>query len=71
MTKTIQETIQLAAIKLDNLTVSADQRTEFFVIAMTQYERYITYSILGTLVLMMICILVFCYKLQKVVYTVT
>ena len=56
MTDTIKEMIQLTAIKLDILAVSADH---FFYIAMTQYERYITYSILGTLGLILICILVF------------
>ena len=70
MSETIQEKIHLAAIKLDNLTASGDQMAEFFDIAMTQYERYITYSILGALGLMMICVLVFCYKLQKKVYQV-
>ena len=68
MSKTIKEKIQLGAIKLYNLIASLDQI--FFNIAMTQYERYITYSILGALGLMKICVLVFCYKLQKVVFKV-
>ena len=48
MSETMQEKIQLATIKLKNLTVSADQMAEFLELAMTQYERYITYSILRT-----------------------
>ena len=65
MSETIQGKIQLPTLKLDNLTASADQMAEFFDITMIQYERYITYSILGALELMKICILVFCYKLLK------
>ena len=68
MSETIQEKIHLAAIKLDNLTASGDQMAEFFDIATTQYERYITYSILGALGLIMICILVLCYKLLNEFY---
>ena len=33
----MQEMIKLAAIRLDNLTLSADQMAKFFDIAMTQY----------------------------------
>ena len=64
----MQEKIQLATIKLDNLTVSANQMAEFFDIVMTQYDRYITYCALGALGLMMICVLLFCYKLQNTLY---
>ena len=44
MSETMQEKIQLAAIKLDNLTASGDQMAELLDMAMTQYESYITYS---------------------------
>ena len=64
MSETMQEKIQLAAIKLDNLTASGDQMAELLDMAMTQYERYITYSILGALELIMIC------KMQNTLYNI-
>ena len=65
MNETIQGKIPLAAIKLDNLTASANQMAEFFDIAMIQYERYITYSILRALRLINIFVLFFCCRRQS------
>ena len=65
LSETIQERIQLTAKKLDNFTSSADQITYFFDIAITQYKIYFTYSILAALVLMLLCVLVFCWRLRN------
>ena len=53
--ETIVQKIQLAAKKLDNLTLSNEDISKFFDITMMEYERYVNYNFMGVKTVILLC----------------
>ena len=65
LSETLTLKIQKAAEKLDYISEGSDKVTSFLETAMASYERYILYTALGVLGIMLIGVLVWCWRLEN------
>ena len=64
LSETLSVKIEQAAQKLDSLSDSTDKVTSYVATAMAPYERYIAYSAIGVLGILLVGVLVWCNRLE-------
>ena len=64
LSETLAVKFEKAAVKLDYLANTTDTVSGYVATAMAPFERYLAYSAIGVLVILIVVVLVWCHRLE-------